>query len=149
MKIRPATAGDIPALMALEKEAATAAHWSEKQYQADFSNSGPALMALVIEDQGTPQGFLVARGVEREWAIENVVVRPSLRRRGLATRLLTEFLGTIRLQNAEAVFLEVRESNAAARKLYESLSFVQTGRRRGYYQNPQEDAILYKLDFNR
>lgn len=46
-------------------------------------------------------------------------------------------------QNGEAVFLEVRESNMAARRLYEKLGFAETGRRRGYYANPPEDAVLY------
>ena len=50
-------------------------------------------------------------------------------------------------RGAGAVFLEVRESNRAARALYEKWAFLESGRRRGYYKDPEEDAILYRLDF--
>ena len=50
-------------------------------------------------------------------------------------------------RGAKAVFLEVRESNYAARALYEKWAFVESGRRRRYYQDPNEDAILYRIDF--
>jgi ribosomal-protein-alanine N-acetyltransferase len=51
-------------------------------------------------------------------------------------------------QGAESVFLEVRESNRAARFLYEKWSFVESGRRKQYYQGPQEDAIVYRREFS-
>ena len=50
-------------------------------------------------------------------------------------------------EGAAAVFLEVRESNRAARALYEKWAFLESGRRRGYYKDPEEDAILYRIDF--
>ena len=52
-----------------------------------------------------------------------------------------------RARGAKAVFLEVRESNQAARALYEKWAFLESGRRRRYYQEPDEDAILYRIDF--
>jgi ribosomal-protein-alanine acetyltransferase len=147
MRIRRATTADIPILKTLEEDAATASHWSEDQYRTILGNASPTRMALVIEDQQSTYGFLIARGVEREWEIENIAICASLRRRGLATRLLNEFIQTIRLQNAKAVFLEVRESNTAARRLYEKCGFEPTGRRHHYYRDPEEDAILFRLDF--
>ena len=84
--------------------------------------------------------------VAEEWEIENIAVADSARRRGLGTRLLGEILDLARASGAAAVFLEVRESNRAARALYEKWAFLESGSRCGYYADPQEDAILYRLD---
>jgi ribosomal-protein-alanine acetyltransferase len=145
--IRSATAADIAAMMALEKHAATAAHWSTAQHQAVFTTPGPRRLALVIEEGAVMQGFLVARSIRTEWEIENIAIAGPARRRGLGTRLLGEFLDGVRRENAESVFLEVRESNRPARALYERWAFILDGRRKGYYQNPEEDALLYRLHF--
>jgi ribosomal-protein-alanine N-acetyltransferase len=148
VQIRPATLDDVPLLMALEKHAATAAHWSIEQYHLVFSPSQIFRIALVLEDQGTIQGFLIARGIGPEWELENIAIAGPARRRGLGTRLLGEFLDAVRLRGATAVFLEVRESNSAARRLYEKWAFAESGRRANYYLNPPEAAITYRLDFS-
>jgi len=143
--IRPATAADIPAMMALEKHAATAAHWSRKQYEAAFESD--VREVLVLEEGSAVQGFLVGRRVDDEWEIENVAIAGPARRRGLGTRLVGEFLNLARSGGAQSVYLEVRESNLAARLLYEKWAFVESGRRKSYYRDPEEDAVLYRLDF--
>ena len=74
-------------------------------------------------------------------------VAPFARRRGLGKRLLSEFLDLARARSAEAVFLEVRESNLAARRLYEKCAFLESGRRKDYYRNPKEDSVNYRLIF--
>ncbi len=102
---------------------------------------------MVIEEDAVVCGFLVARAVGNEWEIENLAVAGTARRRGLGTRLLGEFLTRVRDEGAAAVFLEVRESNHAARRLYEKWAFVESGCRSQYYQHPPEDAILYRFDF--
>jgi ribosomal-protein-alanine acetyltransferase len=145
--IRPATLDDVPTLMTLEKHAA-AAHWSLEQYRAVFSLSPISRIALVIEDGGAIQGFLMARGVGPEWELENIAVASPARRRGLGARLIGEFLKVARSRGATAVFLEVRESNAAARRLYEKWAFSESGRRANYYLSPAEAAITYRLDFS-
>jgi [ribosomal protein S18]-alanine N-acetyltransferase len=147
VNIRSATAADIPAMLALEKHAATAAHWSHAQYEKLFGDSGTQQVALALEADGALQGFLVARGIGSEWEIENLAVAGPARRRGLGTRLLGEFLDLLRGKGATAVFLEVRESNRAARALYEKWGFLESGRRKSYYRDPQEDAIRCQLIF--
>jgi len=152
LKIRSAVAEDIPAMLTVERDSASAAHWRPEQYDKVFSQLSPRRLALVIEVEGTDgeaavQGFLVARAVEREWEIENIVVAGRARRRGLGTRLLGEFIDRVRAEGAESVFLEVRESNRPARALYERRAFVESGRRKGYYANPTEDAVAYRLSF--
>jgi [ribosomal protein S18]-alanine N-acetyltransferase len=145
LNIRNATAADIPILMALEASAITAAHWSGEQYQAIFSQTGACRLALVAEEASQVRGFLIAREVQREWEIENIVVADSMRRRGLGTRLLDGFLNLARAQGAKAVSLEVRESNLAARRLYQKQGFFESGRRKSYYRQPEEDAIAHRL----
>ena len=104
-------------------------------------------MALVIEEPSGVQGFLIAKVIAAEWELENIAIAGTARRRGLGTRLLGEFLDHVRAQGATAVFLEVRESNRAARSLYEKWAFEKAGRRVRYYRDPDEDAILYRLCF--
>jgi [ribosomal protein S18]-alanine N-acetyltransferase len=140
--IRLASLADIPAMMALERDSPAAAHWSERQYQAAFAHAGPRRVILVIETTGL-QAFLSGSALTSEWELENIVVANSARRSGLATQLVTEFLRLARGAGAEKVFLEVRESNLAARRLYEKLQFHETGRRKRYYHEPEEDALLY------
>jgi len=147
LSIRAGTITDLPAMMALEKHVATAAHWSAEQYEALFRAPDPGRAALVMQEESSLQGFVIARVVGEEWEIENVAIAGPARRRGLGTRLLGELLDLARAQDAAAVFLEVRESNQAARALYEKWAFLESGRRRGYYKDPEEDAILYRLDF--
>jgi [ribosomal protein S18]-alanine N-acetyltransferase len=92
--------------------------------------------------------FLIANQVGPEWELENIVVAPASRRKGLATRLLTALLTRARETNSELVFLEVRESNQSARALYVRLGFEESGRRKLYYSHPPEDAVLYRLALN-
>ena len=146
--IRPATAADVPAMMVLEKTAATAAHWPAEQYEALFRTSETNRVALVLSEDDELRAFVIARAVRDEWEIENMAVAGAARRRGLGTHLLGEFLDRARAQGGAAVFLEVRESNHAARALYEKWAFLESGRRRRYYNDPEEDAILYRIDFS-
>jgi [ribosomal protein S18]-alanine N-acetyltransferase len=131
--------------MALADHAASAAHWSAGQYQQIFANSFLRRVVLVIEEQSVLQAFLVGRVLNTEWEIENVVVTNSRRGQGLGKQLLDEFLEVSQKEGARTIFLEVRESNLAARRLYEKCGFVENGRRQRYYKEPEEDAILYEL----
>jgi len=146
--IRPATLADIPSMLQLDRQSATAAHWTDEQYRQAFQSEGPPRLLLVAESSLNIVGFLVARHVAPEWELENIVVAPSARRKGLGMRLLGALLAAARETNSSAIFLEVRESNAAARTLYEKASFEPAGRRKAYYANPVEDAVLYRLPLN-
>lgn len=147
MIVRPAISADIPSMMRLMQHSATAAHWSREKYDRIFVGESPRRLALVIEESSGLQGFLVAQEVVDEWEIENIAVSGQARRHGLGTRLLGEFLDRVRAEGASAVFLEVRESNRAARLLYQKWAFEESGRRVRYYSQPEEDAIVYKLSF--
>jgi [ribosomal protein S18]-alanine N-acetyltransferase len=144
LPIRPATPADITAMINLANRTASAAHWSVEQYQQIFTNKIPRTVALVDEEQNSLHGFLIGRVLGGEWELENMAVSDSRRRQGIGKMLLEEFLAASEMVGAKAIFLEVRESNFAARGLYESCGFVEKGRRQMYYAEPAEDAILYQ-----
>lgn len=146
MLIRPASLDDIPAMMDLERHAATAAHWNREHYARIF-RSDTDRTALIAEDGGRAFGFIVGRAAGDEWELENVAVAGAARRRGLGTRLVGELLEIACARGAASVFLEVRESNRAARALYEKWSFVPSERRKHYYSDPPEDALVYRFSF--
>jgi ribosomal-protein-alanine acetyltransferase len=93
-------------------------------------------------------GFVVARCADDEWEIENVVVAPEQWRRGLGSALVRQLVQEARRSGAASVLLEVRESNAAARGLYEKIGFNQIGRRPDYYRELPEDALLLKISIS-
>jgi len=150
--VRQARSEDVPRMMEIAAHAATAARWTEKAY-AEFlaSGSGDSSLApliLVIQENNNVAGFLAARHVAGgEWEIENLAVIGSARRRGLASRLLGEFLNLMRDRGGCNVYLEVRRSNQAARGLYEKWAFVEAGVRKSYYHDPAEDALVLRFSF--
>jgi ribosomal-protein-alanine N-acetyltransferase len=148
IRIRTGAPTDLDRLLEIAGHSATAAHWSRQEYARIFSPE-PARkrVLLVLEEHGHVMGFVVACAVESEWEIENIAVSGSARRRGLGSHLLGEFLNLVQRQGGQAVFLEVRESNHAARNLYEKWAFAEAGRRKGYYQDPPEDALVFRFSF--
>jgi ribosomal-protein-alanine N-acetyltransferase len=134
-------------MMELERACETAAHWSREQYARMFATGegrSAGRLALILKGDSGIDGFLVAHTQLAEWELENIVVASAARRNGLGARLLGELLRRARENDCLGVFLEVRESNQAARGLYQKLGFQETGRRKGYYVSPCEDAILYR-----
>jgi ribosomal-protein-alanine N-acetyltransferase len=144
--IRPAVADDIPAILKIEQHAEGAAHWTEERYRETFKEDRPRRLVMVAEDQSGVQGFGVIQYLHHECEVENLVVAPGTRRQGVGKRLLLSLIDLARSEGAITASLEVREGNAAARALYQSLGFREWGRRKRYYHNPEEDAILYRLE---
>jgi ribosomal-protein-alanine N-acetyltransferase len=142
--IRLATPADLPAILPLAIHSSSVGQWSAGQYQRIFTESTPRRVALVVEQGSVVQAFLVASVLDGEREIENIVVADAERRQGFGKQLLDEFLRLSQREAAKMIFLEVRESNLAARKLYEKCGFVENGRRTRYYRQPEEDAILYQ-----
>lgn len=144
MTIRLATRDDVPAVFALERRTEAAAHWSEEQYYGIFRDRLQRVF-LVSEDGGAVSGFLVARMIGAECELENIAVALEGRRRGVGAGLISELLQRARMAEVTAVFLEVRETNSPARVFYRKLGFSEAGRRKNYYRDPDEDAILYRI----
>lgn len=160
MRVRRAQAADIPAMLELERENPTSVNWSHEHYENLFRSAAPEpsrYLVLVVEDRSesksvtestkTPSvvAFLAAHHVDSDWDLQYIVVGKESRRMGLGTYLLDEFISYVRATSGSRIFLEVRESNHAARALYRKAGFEQAGLRKSYYSNPAEDAILLRL----
>ena len=145
--IRNATVDDLPRMIRLERQCPTAAHWTTQQYDALFGDQSRRV-ALITPKDGAKEiaGFLVALCLVSEWELENIVVAETSRGKGIGTHLMQALLEHAKQANSDSVFLEVRQSNAAARGLYEKLGFREVGRRKSYYSSPLEDAALYSKD---
>jgi ribosomal-protein-alanine N-acetyltransferase len=117
-------------------------------YQAVFQPGAPDRTLLVVEEHGELHGFLVARFSAAECELENLVVSASRRRRGFASQLLRALVSSSSERNTQRILLEVRESNTPARTLYEIFGFRFEGKRKDYYVQPAEDALVYVLTIN-
>lgn len=134
---------DVATVLAVDSLAQGAVHWTESDY-ARAATPGSGIKGWVAEVDGEVIAFLVARTTFGEMEILNLVVSGVFRRRGIATKLLAERLDVIEGGNTQVVFLEVRESNTAARSFYAKTGFRETGRRPNYYNFPTEDAIVLR-----
>jgi ribosomal protein S18 acetylase RimI-like enzyme len=128
--VRPGNRSDTEELRRIQLSSHTASHWEPETY-FEFD-------VLVAERAGTICGFLVSRNIAGEIEVLNLATSPEARRQGVATALLG-FL------DSDDIFLEVRESNRIARKLYEKLGFSIVGTRAEYYDDPVETALVMRL----
>ena len=144
--VRPATAGDLPALIALEKDSLTAAHWSEKEYSRACAANDPVILVAESKDRSRMLiGFIFARIIGDNWELENIVIAKAAQGQGIGSQLLGDFLDIARQKSAQNIFLEVRASNLTAILLYKRFGFEQDAVRKLYYSNPEEDAFLFHL----
>ena len=99
------------------------------------------LVLIARDEAGETAGFLIAYSAGDEAEIARLGVLPAFRRRGLAQTLLQHARREFSKRGVRRIFLELRAGNEAALRLYETLGFVQTGRRQAYYPDG-EDAVL-------
>lgn len=144
--LRRARLSDVRAVAALE--ASCSSHpWTEAQVAEEVAVEPPGGV-LVLEGPGEPDGtggicaYCALRLVLDEVHVMNVAVAPRARGRGLARRLLRVALRRAARAGARRALLEVRVGNSRALALYESLGFRRLSRRRGYYREPDEDALV-------
>jgi ribosomal-protein-alanine N-acetyltransferase len=124
---------DLPAVAAIQAASPEAARWNPADYLT--------YDLRVAECGGEAAGFLVAREVAGEAEILNLAVAPRFRRRGMARELLRSLVNSFK----GPIFLEVRESNKAARLTYQAIGFKEVARRSCYYDSPPETAIVMKF----
>jgi ribosomal-protein-alanine N-acetyltransferase len=138
LHIRRLTYADLPQLITIERRAFSTP-WSLAMFVLELSKPSGWCLAAVRGD--TMVGYLVCSRYDTVWHIMNVAVDPAHRRAGIATALLTGLIE--RIDDSRARFtLEVRESNVGAIALYERYGFRAAGRRRRYYQDNGEDAVV-------
>ena len=143
-KLTPMTAEHIPQIAALER-ACFSHPWSEDALREELWNDSAVIIAAEGEDV-TVLGYAGLQTVLDEGYINNVAVDQRFRRQGVADELIAAF---VRFGRAKLAFLtlEVRSSNAPAIALYAKHGFREVGRRKNYYDDPREDAILMTLEF--
>ena len=141
IEVRRLTYADLPQVVAIERRAYRSA-WSLAMFVLELSK--PSGICLAAEVAGPADrelgGYLICSRYDTVWHVMNVAVDPLLRRRGIATALLSHLLE--RVEPDAQLTLEVRRSNAGAIALYESFGFRSAGVRRRYYQDNGEDAIV-------
>lgn len=137
--IRPMEDRDISTVEQIEKSIFSLP-WSDKSF-ADAANT-PENVYLVCECTGEIAGYCGMWTVLGEGNITNIAVSPSYRRSGVAEALLKELERRARLKDVTVFFLEVRQSNEAAKRLYEKLGYSPIGVRKRFYEKPVEDAIV-------
>jgi [ribosomal protein S18]-alanine N-acetyltransferase len=135
--LRPMDLGDLSAVMEIDRQCLSRP-WSETIWREELSS--PFGLYLVLEEDGVVSGHIGVKHVADEAHVMTLAVRPERRRRGFARTLFEAAIASV---GARRVYLEVRPSNVVARAVYDSLGFVQTGVRPGYYGD--EDALLLTL----
>jgi [ribosomal protein S18]-alanine N-acetyltransferase len=140
--IEPALHVDLVEIAELEK-AAFSDPWSFQSFESVLAEPA-AYMAVARGADDQVAGYVVAWFAADEGEIANLAVREPTRRRGIGAALLDEALAEGSKRGTLNMYLEVRESNVAARRLYASRDFEEIGRRRRYYRRPVEDAIVLR-----
>jgi ribosomal-protein-alanine N-acetyltransferase len=141
----PGADADIDAVVALELASFTNP-WSRDTLVWELANSDVTRVYLLRDTEDRAIAFCVVWIVFDELHINTLAVSPERRRQGLATHLLREVMADAAREGARRATLEVRESNTAALGLYARLGFRVTARRRSYYTNPVEDALILWRD---
>jgi ribosomal-protein-alanine N-acetyltransferase len=138
LEIRPLTYADLPQVIAIERRAFPTP-WSLAMFVLELSKPSGICLAGLLEDRIV--AYLVCSRYDTVWHLMNIAVDLNLRRQGLATSLL-ERLFELADRPSEQYTLEVRTSNEGAIRLYERFGFRAAGRRRAYYHDNREDALI-------
>jgi ribosomal-protein-alanine N-acetyltransferase len=136
-------AGDLDLEGVLEVDAESFTNpWTREMYLSELQNPAVCRILVARTERDRVAGYCAFWLVSDEVHINNLAIRPQLRGRGMGTALVREVLARGQASGAMRATLEVRASNADARRLYERLGFVHSATRRGYYTNPEEDALI-------
>jgi len=133
-------AGDLDEVLAIERASFTMP-WSRGAFLYEIEQNRVAHCHVVREGGGII-GYLCVWEIADEVHVTNIAIHPAYRRRGIARELLTGLIADARARDLHLIVLEVRPSNHQAIALYESFNFRVTGRRRGYYYDTGEDALV-------
>ncbi len=150
VRIRSLKELDVDRLEEIARGLSQAPQWARSVYASLAGGVDRERVVLVAEDarRGLIAGFVVARLIPPEAELESIAVAEEFQRRGVAQELFMALALELGRKGVAEILLEVREGNGAALGLYRSLGFLEEGRRRGYYGDPIEDAVLMRLKLN-
>jgi len=140
--IRAMTREDLDSVRRLEAATPEAPHWTRAVYGRFLSEENPDKRIFVAADGGRTLGFAAAQVVGDVCELDSLVVDVTARRAGFGAALLAALKEWARQSGAVRVELEVRAGNTLAIAFYERAGFSTDGRRRNYYREPDEDAVL-------
>jgi ribosomal-protein-alanine N-acetyltransferase len=143
--IRPLTADDLARVLEIEN-ASFSTPWKESTFRGLLRRADTDLIAAVRGERMV--GYAVAWTVLDQSELGNVAVAGEARGEGVGRALVEEIIARVRRRGARECFLEVRESNEVAQGLYRALGFGVVGRRRAYYAQPVEDALVMKKELS-
>jgi len=118
---------------------------SENSVASELKNK--LALWLVAEENGDVAGYIGSQTCGEESDVMNVAVHPDFRRRGVAETLVGCLVAELKAMGSSSLTLEVRVSNLPAIALYEKMGFSQVGRRKNYYRNPKEDALILRKEW--
>jgi len=119
--------------------------WSERSIASELENK--LAFWLVATEGDTVAGYIGSQTVVGETDMMNVAVHPDFRRQGIAEALVNELVNSLKQMGSHCLTLEVRASNTPAIALYEKNGFSEIGRRKNYYRNPREDALILRKEW--
>jgi ribosomal-protein-alanine N-acetyltransferase len=141
--LRQADSSDLEAIAAIER-LSFGDPWSAPEFESVLSLVHTIFLVAVSGADEEIEGYVVALAVVDEAEILNVAVSAAQRGKGIGGSLLDAALAEVEKRGALSIFLEVRLSNGPARALYGSRRFIEVSRRKGYYRNPPEDALVMR-----
>ena len=143
MNIRRMTLEDIPGVVVLDQLSFTLP-WPERSFRFELTDN-PASRCWVVDLDGKIIGMIVVWLLVDEAHVATLATHPDYRRQGIAKELLLYALRYMSKEGAVTSFLEVREGNNAALEMYRRFGYEESGRRKRYYKDTDEDAILMTL----
>ena len=120
--------------------------WSEPSIASELNNK-LSLWMVAIDDEKVI-GYVGSQTVLGETDMMNIAVHPDYRKQGIGTALIVGLIGALELRDSHSLMLEVRASNTPAISVYEKLGFIEVGRRKNYYRNPKEDALIMRKEWS-
>lgn len=143
LSVRAMRMADLDEVMLIERRSFSAP-WEESTFRGLMRRPSAALLVAETDDELT--GYSVMWFAADEGELGDIAVVPERRGEGIGRKLLRESISVAASRGTRSLYLEVRESNGAARRLYEKVGFSVVGVRKQYYTEPVEDAIVMKLD---
>ena len=141
--IRKMTLDDIEQVIAIDR-LSFSLPWPERSFRFELTDN-PASRCWVAEVDGKIAGMIVVWLIVNEVHVATIATHPDFRRQGIAKNLLSHALQHLSTEGAQSSFLEVRASNLAAQEMYRKFGYEESGVRRRYYRDNDEDAILMTL----
>jgi len=145
-RLRPIAPSDLAALAQIHALCFPEDRWDEKALAELLAMAGASGHLIEEVEESRPVGFIIDLILAADAEILTLAVGPAFRRQGVARALIADLFERAHQSGARGIGLEVAADNPAARRLYESCGFAQSGRRRGYYRRGKDsvDALLFR-----